>query len=387
MTYSVVVASILALLIVETEAYTASIVPSRRTKTNGGLAPAVSPQTALKDTEVADMEYTVRYKLEQILLEESESPSLQEAEQQHGMPWSTSIDSKAFQDEELLYMPLWNHHLQFLKENLTDLKVMPCSNGKTDFTYNENVSKKARIVNLCLTSKEYRKIRLTYYDAGENTQVFNAVMYPDPSYNMPILGVDLLAFNRKKYLAIVDFQPLHATETDHDAEFSHILKPIKESYTNLSGRMSSKFYDETRFFSQQMLFSRFEDESIIQNELFPAFQQYLQAHLDLLRSLPGSADPEFVLQRQKAYDTYSAERDPATGLFTAMFGASWAMDYVHDFLFSFSERPAPGTPPVMPSFMGGGGGANHAAREGGKRVPKAVSPVVHPNGAPVVRQR
>jgi 15,16-dihydrobiliverdin:ferredoxin oxidoreductase len=264
---------------------------------------------------------------------------------------------------------------------------MPCSNGKTDFTYNENVSKKARIVNLCLTSKEYRKIRLTYYDAGENTQVFNAVMYPDPSYNMPILGVDLLAFNRKKYLAIVDFQPLHATETDHDAEFSHILKPIKESYANLSGRMSSKFYDETQFFSQQMLFSRFEDASIIQNELFPAFQQYLQAHLDLLRSLPGSADPEFVLQRQKAYDTYSAERDPATGLFTAMFGVSWAMDYVHDFLFSFSERPAPGTPPVIPSFMGGGGGANHAARAGGNHVPKAVSPMVLPNGAPVVNVR
>jgi 15,16-dihydrobiliverdin:ferredoxin oxidoreductase len=392
MTFSsvLVVAFIMALMMAgETAAYTASVLPRRTSSTNGGLAPAVSPhRTALKDSEVADMDCTMRYKLEQILyLEEeemSESPSLDDAEQQHGMPWSTSIDPKAFRDdEELLYMPFWNHHLQFLKENLTDLKVMPCSNGKTDFTYNENASKKARIVNLCLTSKEYRKIRLTYYDAGENTQVFNAVMYPDPSYNMPILGVDLLAFNRKKYLAIVDFQPLHATETEHDAEFTHILKPIKESYVNLSGRMSSKFYDETQFFSQQMLFSRFEDESIIQNELFPAFQQYLQTHLNLLRSLPGNANPEFVLQRQKAYDTYSAERDPATGLFTAMFGASWAMDYVHDFLFSFSERPALGTPPAIPSFMGGGGGAARPAA-GNHVSPKATSPVVHPNAAPVV---
>ena len=48
---------------------------------------------------------------------------------------------------------------------------------------------------------------------------------------------------------------------------------------------------------------------------------------------------EVVLQHQKAYDTYSAARDPATGLFTAMFGEEWAMDYVHDFLFSMSERP------------------------------------------------
>ena len=268
------------------------------------------------------------------------STEIRQAESQHQMPWKQSIDPKAFADEELLYMPFWNHQMKFLEENLTDLKVVACTNGSTDFTYNENTSKRARIVNLCLSSKEYRKIRLTYYDAGDNTQVFNAVLYPRS--NLPILGVDLLAFNRKKYLAIVDFQPLHADETEHDKEFSHLLQPIKEAYSNLKGRMSSKFYDETKFFSQQMLFSRFEDESIIQNELFPAFQQYVSTHLDLVRSVElDQSDMEVVLHHQKAYDSYSAARDPATGLFTAMFGEEWAMDYVHDFLFSMSERPEP----------------------------------------------
>jgi 15,16-dihydrobiliverdin:ferredoxin oxidoreductase len=263
---------------------------------------------------------------------------IRQAEIQHQMPWKQSIDPKAFVGEELLYMPFWNYQMKFLEENLTDLKVVACTNGNTDFTYNENASKKARIVNLCLSSKEYRKIRLTYYDAGDNTQVFNAVLYPRS--NLPILGVDLLAFNRKKYLAIVDFQPLHTEESDHEKEFSHLLQPIKETYPNLKGRMSSKFYDETKFFSQQMLFSRFEDESIIHNELFPAFQQYVSTHLELVRSVNlDQSDMEVVLQHQKAYDTYSAARDPATGLFTAMFGEEWAMDYVHDFLFSMSERP------------------------------------------------
>jgi 15,16-dihydrobiliverdin:ferredoxin oxidoreductase len=170
--------------------------------------------------------------------------------------------------------------------------------------------------------------------------VFNAVLYPRS--NLPILGVDLLAFNRKKYLAIVDFQPIHSDESNHDKEFSHLLQPIKETYPNLKGRMSSKFYDETKFFSQQMLFSRFEDESIIHNELLPAFQKYVSTHLELVRSVDmNQSDIEVVLQYQKAYDTYSAARDPATGLFTAMFGEEWAMDYVHDFLFSMSERPEP----------------------------------------------
>jgi 15,16-dihydrobiliverdin:ferredoxin oxidoreductase len=281
------------------------------------------------------IESSIDNNLEPISLHKNPT-DIRQAESQHSMPWKQSIDPKAFVDEELLYMPFWNYQMKFLEENLTDLKVVACTNGITDFTYNENSSKKARIVNLCLSSKEYRKIRLTYYDAGDNTQVFNAVLYPRS--NLPILGVDLLAFNRKKYLAIVDFQPLHSTESDHDKEFSHLLQPIKETYPNLKGRMSSKFYDETKFFSQQMLFSRFEDESIIKNELFPAFQQYVSTHLDLVRSVdPSNLDA--VLQHQQAYDTYSAARDPATGLFTAMFGEEWAMDYVHDFLFSMSERP------------------------------------------------
>ena len=285
----------------------------------------------------SQIESSIDEEFEQISLHKC-ATAIRQAESQHQMPWKQSIDPKAFSDEELLYMPFWDFQVKFLEENLTDLKVVACINGSTDFTYNENSSKKARIVNLCLSSKEYRKIRLTYYDAGDNTQVFNAVLYPRS--NLPILGVDLLGFNRKKYLAIVDFQPLHSNESDHDKEFSHLLQPIKETYPNLKGRMSSKFYDETKFFSQQMLFSRFEDESIIHTELFPAFQQYVSTHLELIRSVDlDKSDMEKVHHHQKAYDTYSAARDPATGLFTAMFGEEWAMDYVHDFLFSTSERP------------------------------------------------
>jgi len=331
-----------------------------------------SPRTPTPDSslnykkgssEAPEIDYSTRQQLERLLLKDGSEGSLKAAEAKHGMPWKTSIDTKAFQGEELLYMPFWEWQMKFLQENLTDLKVLACmdEDGDTDFSFNENKDKKARIVNLCLSSKEYRKIRLTYYDAGDNTQVFNAVLYPDPAYNLPVLGIDLLAFNRKKYLAIVDFQPLHQDESKHDLEFSHILQPIKESYDNLKGRMSSKFYDETQFFSEQMLFSRFEDESIITNELFPAFQQYVQTHLDLIRQCDGgdaSQKPQ-VLERQQAYDRYSAERDPATGLFTAMFGQDWAMGFVHDFLFSMSEKPAAGA--AAPIAASGGGGNPYAS--------------------------
>mmetsp|Transcript_3836 Transcript_3836/g.4385 ORF Transcript_3836/g.4385 Transcript_3836/m.4385 type:complete len:397 (+) Transcript_3836:161-1351(+) len=279
--------------------------------------------------------------------------SIEEMEATNGMPWTETIGDTD-QIDPLLYMPFWEWQMSHMKESLTNLRADESS--LADFGYMDNESKKARIVNQCFTSDEYRKIRMTYYDAGDNTQVFNSVWYPDPKYNLPVLGIDLLAFNRKKYLAIVDFQPLHTNEEDHATTYEHRLKPIKNHYESLKGRMSSKFYDEAQFFSQQMLFARFEDENVVSKELFPAFQRYVKFHNKLIKETkPDEEGREFVLERQTAYDTYSAERDPATGLFAAMFGKEWADDFVFDFLFSLSERKEGGLQ-IPPMFGGGGGG-------------------------------
>jgi len=310
--------------------------------------------------------------------------TLDEAQAAHGMPWSDTIGNSAH-DDPLLYMPFWEWQMDFMSDALTNLRpIEHCtSDSCVDFGLKANEEKKARIVNHCYASDEYRKIRMTYYDNGDNTQVFNSVWYPDPSYNLPVLGIDLLAFNRKKYLAIVDFQPLHDEEDEHASRFEHLLQPIKDKYDSLKGRMSSKFYDETQFFSKQMLFARFEDENVVGDDLLPAFQQYVKTHVDLLKSTEADTSLEsqkFVLDRQKAYDTYSAERDPAAGLFAAMFGKDWAEDFIFDFLFSLSERkeggfvipPMPGGPPPGAAKKGGG---NPYANGGAPKEAKQAQPV------------
>ena len=43
---------------------------------------------------------------------------------------------------------------------------------------------------------------------------------------------------------------------------------------------------------------------------------------------------------QNAYDVYSAERDPAHGLFTSHFGKDWSDRFLHDFLFPAGQQPA-----------------------------------------------
>lgn len=275
-------------------------------------------------------------------------PGFEDAEHAHGMPWRKSI-GEGLSSPPLTYMPFWEWQMSFVKDHLSNLEVLPCTAtdsvshplSTADLSFKENTKKGARIVNFCFKSDEYRKIRMTYYDAGEKCQVFNSVFYPHESSNLPVLGIDLLAFNGKRYLGIVDFQPIHDKEEEHTVTFEQsILKPIRDKYPSLHGEMSAKFYDETQFFSKQMLFARFEDGSIVQDDLFPAFQEYVMGHVDMVKNAKSEfsfATMSMVEDRQAAYDTYSAARDPATGLFASMFGKQWADEFVHGFLFSRSE--------------------------------------------------
>jgi len=275
-------------------------------------------------------------------------PFTDDVENAYGMPWRTSMQANEDSSPPLTYMPFWEWQLSFMKDNLTNLHVLPCNpneseyypDSKTDFSYDENIEKRGRMVNLCLASDEYRKIRMTYYDQGRGCQVFNSLWYPHESLNLPLLGIDLLAFGGMKFLAVVDFHPLYDDEKEHSRVFDEsILKPIREKYPTLQGKMSAKFYDETQFFSKNMLFSRFEDRDVIMDDLFPAFQEYLTAHVDLAKNTEPTAEGvEYIRERVAEYDTYSAERDPAKGLLGNTFGSDWAEEYVHGFLFSWSKK-------------------------------------------------
>lgn len=261
-----------------------------------------------------------------------------------GMPWTESIRDDG---SPLLYMPYWKFQIDFMKDHLTNLQMIPTG----DHSYKESSDGKARIFNMCFQSDEYRKIRMTYYDVGHDCQVFNSLWYPDTSHgDLPVLGIDLLSFNgRKRNLAVVDFQPvreqmqMHSDGGDESSKFEKRLSFIRRKYQSLQGKMSKRFYDETQFFSRQMLFAKYDQDGIFNvcKDLFPAYQEYVREHLRMVQnSRESTADESNVLERQRAYDNYSAERDPATAMFNKMFGEEWADDFVYNFLFSLSDGPS-----------------------------------------------
>jgi len=255
-------------------------------------------------------------------------------------PWARTIATES--DAPLLYGNFYQWQLELLQSALgAEPLALP-----DELALQVNEGKQARVGSACFESPLFRKVRMTYFDAGESVQVFNSLWYPRFDIDAPVLGIDLLCFGASKVLAVVDCQPLDGRGAAGADAGTSPFRTIRDKYPSLCGTMSNRYYDANQFFSDAMLFGRFEaprDEAALEaghpidRELFPAYQEYVRAYVDLVKTTPR--DPAVaagVRERQRAYDQYSADRDPAHALFKGYFGAAWADSLMHDLLFDLS---------------------------------------------------
>jgi 15,16-dihydrobiliverdin:ferredoxin oxidoreductase len=192
----------------------------------------------------------------------------------------------------------------------------------------------ATIQSWCYECPELRKIRYTYIDAGESAQILNSVIYPSYHYDLPLLGVDFLSFGKIKNLVVLDFQPLFQDEA-YQRKYIEPLKFLHGKYPDLAQNLEMKFYDANQYFSKYLLFAKTDAETVA-TRLLAAFKDYLNLYWQMLDEAEPLQDPEDIariVKAQKDYDQYSADRDPASGLFSSYFGHEWAERFLYGFLF------------------------------------------------------
>ncbi len=193
----------------------------------------------------------------------------------------------------------------------------------------------ATIQSWCYQCPELRKIRYTYIDGGAAAQVFNSVIYPAHCYDIPLLGIDLLSFGKKTIIVVLDFQPLFR-DAEYHRKYIEPMKAVRDRYNDLAQNLEMKFYDANQYFSKYLLFAKTDAETV-KNRLMPAYQEYLDLYWQMLEQaepLTDTADIDRIVKAQKDYDQYSAERDPASGLFSSYFRHEWAERFLYEFLFA-----------------------------------------------------
>ena len=234
-----------------------------------------------------------------------------------------------------MFQPFLRHLEQELFSRF-ELKSRPID-PELEFQMSKRGKNPAMIESWCYQSPELRKIRYTYINAGEMAQIFNSVLYPSYGYDMPLLGIDFLAFGKKKILVVLDFQPLFRDDA-YMQKYIEPVKAIRDRYDELAQDLPMKFYDAAQYFSPYLLFAKTDADTVV-NRLLPAFKEYLDLYCNMLKDLEPTNDPQRIAeitQAQKDYDQYSAERDPAAGLFNSYFGHEWSEQFLHEFLFEES---------------------------------------------------
>ena len=226
--------------------------------------------------------------------------------------------------------------LKYLEQELFsrfELRSRPVP-SELEFQVSRRGKNPAMIESWCYQCPQLRKIRYTYINAGETAQIFNSVIYPSHHYDLPLLGIDFLSFGQKKILVVLDFQPLFR-EPEYLKKYIEPMRLIRDKYTELAQDLPMKFYDANQYFSPYLLFAKTDPETVI-NRLFPAYQEYIQLYWQILDQAEPLTQPEQIeriVKAQKDYDQYSAERDPASGLFNSYFGHEWSEKFLYEFLF------------------------------------------------------
>ncbi|CCQ68931.1 Phycoerythrobilin:ferredoxin oxidoreductase PebB [Crocosphaera watsonii WH 0402] len=60
--------------------------------------------------------------------------------------------------------------------------------------------------------------------------------------------------------------------------------------------------------------------------------------MEQAKPITDSQRLEDILQAQRRYIAYRADKDPARGMFTRLYGQAWTEEYIHGFLFDLERQ-------------------------------------------------
>jgi len=188
-------------------------------------------------------------------------------------------------------------------------------------------------------SPKLRQIRAAHVEGGDSLQVLNFVIFPQLNYDLPFFGADLVTLPGGHLIAL-DMQPLFH-DSDYEAKYSQPVLPIFAKYKQ-ELEWGGDFPEEAKpFFSSAFLWTRPKETEIVETTVFSAFKDYLKAYVDFVKEAEEiTADEKLkqILNSQTNYIQYRAEKDPARGMFTRLYGSEWTEEYIHGFLFDLERK-------------------------------------------------
>ena len=212
--------------------------------------------------------------------------------------------------------------------SLCDVKSLSFDPKSSEIYSNIN-NEELFILNEFYQAKGFRKIHLEVAKLGKSFQILHCVFFPDPCYELPIFGVDLVISSNNISAAIVDLSPV-------GENMPHLLTSKLKSLHVPKFKEPRKLPDWGYIFSPYVCFIHPVD--LYEEKLFlKLVDQYLAILLSLVLIVRSdeinSLDTIERFKYQKRYCSNQKLNDKTRIILSKFFGSSWAEQYIDKILF------------------------------------------------------
>ncbi|WP_017323852.1 phycocyanobilin:ferredoxin oxidoreductase [Synechococcus sp. PCC 7336] len=224
-------------------------------------------------------------------------------------------------------LEIWEAHLELSPYRLPE-----------DLGYIEGKLEGERLTieNRCFQTPQFRKLHLELARVGESLEILHCVMFPKPSYDLPVFGCDLVGGRGQISAAIADLSPV---EAQLPAEYQSQLNPWLKRQAAFSQQRQLPQWGN--IFSPYCLFVRPIGPG--EEQLFlDATTAYLEFHCGRASaSQPVDREQQAnIVAGQQRYCDRQQQNDKTRRVLEKAFGKQWTDRYISTVLFD-SPDPAP----------------------------------------------
>ena len=179
-------------------------------------------------------------------------------------------------------------------------------------------------------AKGFRKLHVEIAEFSSNLKILHCVFFPDPNYDIPIFGLDLVKVNDVVTAAIVDLSPV-SSSINLELE-SLLIEANKDDFG-----IKRKIPDWGNIFSKYVFFASLKNEQD-QNYFYKIVDIYMSILVKLTRNILPDEQPENIQERiyfQKKYCTQQMKNEKTSMVLLKYFDKKWVDRYIREILFDF----------------------------------------------------
>ncbi len=211
-------------------------------------------------------------------------------------------------------------------ENLKSIKIDP---NLTNIISNE-LGRELYIENEFHKAKGFRKLHIEVAEFSRNLKILHCVFFPDPKFDIPIFGMDLVKIKDIVSAAIVDLSPASQSQS---IKYENLLSGVdKSSFTSLREIPNwGEIFSKNVFFAS--LKSEFEKKAFCR-----VVDQYLSILIKLSKEAKPECKKEIIQERkdyQKNYCVQQMKNEKTSMVLLKYFDEKWVKNYIKTVLFDF----------------------------------------------------